>query len=130
MTIDDNPLDVIVGVSIQLRRISGEVQNLSRLGTETLHELEVLVLLHRLRPPYRLVTGELLRRLHLTSGALTSRLDGLERSGHIRRERGTQDRRLQFVELTPLGVERLLTARDNLRDVDLGHLKANLAELH
>lgn len=48
----------------------------------------------------RLTAGELARESGLSSGALTTLLDRLERHGYVRRVRDTGDRRRVFVELT------------------------------
>lgn len=63
-------------------------------------------LLGRLRaagPPYRLTPGQLARRLRLSSGAMTNRLDRMEAAGLIRRLPDPGDRRGSLVEPTELG---------------------------
>ena len=47
--------------------------------------------------------GELASDLELSSGAMTSRLDRLERAGYVRRLPDPSDRRGVLVELTPAG---------------------------
>lgn len=54
-------------------------------------------------PPYRGKPGKLAERLGLSSGAMTNRLDNLERRGLIRRIDDPDDRRAVFVELTDEG---------------------------
>jgi DNA-binding MarR family transcriptional regulator len=49
--------------------------------------------------------GSLARDLDLSSGAMTSRLDRLEASGHVRRLPDPDDRRAVLVELTDKGRE-------------------------
>jgi DNA-binding MarR family transcriptional regulator len=49
----------------------------------------------------RISAGDLARESGLTTGAVTAVLDRLERSGHARRIRDTDDRRRVLVELTP-----------------------------
>lgn len=51
------------------------------------------VLLHR----GRATSGALATEMGLTSGSVTAMVDRLERSGHVRRERDTEDRRRVFV---------------------------------
>ena len=51
-------------------------------------------------PPYRGKPGQLAERLGLSSGAMTNRLDNLERRGLVRRIPDTEDRRGVIVELT------------------------------
>lgn len=81
-----------------------------------------------------LTTGELARHAGLTSGAMTSLLDGLEDAGAIRRFRlEGGDRRRIHVELTPHGREVASTVwgtlHDPLRDVLRAHDPATLLAL-
>ena len=48
----------------------------------------------------RMTAGELARESGLSSGAVTTLLDRLERHGYVRRVRDTADRRRIFIELT------------------------------
>ena len=48
----------------------------------------------------RLTAGQLAAHTGLTSGAITTAIDRLERAGHARRVRDTDDRRRVYVELT------------------------------
>jgi DNA-binding MarR family transcriptional regulator len=50
--------------------------------------------------------GQLAKAMHLSSGAITSLVDRLERAGYARRRRDTEDRRRVLVELVPGMVER------------------------
>jgi DNA-binding MarR family transcriptional regulator len=54
-------------------------------------------------PPYRGKPGKLADHLGLSSGAMTNRLDNLERRGLVRRVDDPDDRRGVFVELTDAG---------------------------
>ena len=54
-------------------------------------------------PPYRGKPGKLAERLGLSSGAMTNRLDNLERRKLLRRVDDPDDRRAVFVELTDKG---------------------------
>jgi DNA-binding MarR family transcriptional regulator len=54
-------------------------------------------------PPYRGKPGKLAKRLGLSSGAMTNRLDNMERRGVIRRIDDPDDRRGVIVELTDEG---------------------------
>ena len=65
-------------------------------------------LLMRLRsygPPYRQSAGRLAEDMHISSGAMTYRLDRLEADGLIRRLADPSDRRGTLVEPTELGHE-------------------------
>lgn len=54
----------------------------------------------------RVTAGELARETGLTTGAVTSILDRLERSGTVRRVRDKKDRRRVLIELTEKAIRR------------------------
>lgn len=54
-------------------------------------------------PPYRLSAGQLAEEMRLSSGAMTNRLDRLEKAGLIRRLPDPNDRRGVLVEPTKAG---------------------------
>ncbi|HDM8232826.1 TPA: MarR family transcriptional regulator [Vibrio campbellii] len=68
-------------------------------------EFDVLATLRRSGQPYRLTPSELISSMMLTSGAMTNRLDKLEKKGLIAREHSKEDRRSVTVELTAKGFE-------------------------
>jgi len=67
-------------------------------------EFDVIATLRRSGPPYALTPTDLHERLMLSSSAMTSRLDRLERKGLIGRAPSEQDRRSISVRLTPAGL--------------------------
>lgn len=52
-----------------------------------------------------LTAGQLAKAMHLSSGAITTLVDRLERAGYAQRRRDTEDRRRVLVELVPGKVE-------------------------
>lgn len=66
-------------------------------------EFDVLATLRRSGPPHRLNPKALSGRLMLSSGAMTNRLDQLEKRGLIRRTPDPDDRRGLLIELTAAG---------------------------
>lgn len=68
-------------------------------------EFDVLACLRRAGEPFELTPTALVRQLLLSSGAMTNRLDVLERRGLIRRRPDPSDRRGVLVGLTPDGRE-------------------------
>ncbi len=66
-------------------------------------EWKVLANLRRAGPPYRGKPGKLAKRVDLSSGAMTNRLDNMESRGLIRRLDDPDDRRGVIVELTEEG---------------------------
>jgi DNA-binding MarR family transcriptional regulator len=91
-------------------RISGLSRRVLRELDDTLDdfdlsfgEYKVLGSLRRAGPPHRRSAGELAKHSELSSGAMTNRLDHLERAGLVRRHPDPEDRRGVQVELTPAG---------------------------
>ena len=83
-----------------------------RAGVLAAHELDqshldVLGVLRRSGPPYRLTAGELSRRCRVTPGATTQRVQAMERAGLVERVREDPDRRTVHVQLTARGRQRL-----------------------
>jgi DNA-binding MarR family transcriptional regulator len=69
----------------------------------TFEEWDVLGSLRRAGPPFRRSAGELAKRSELSSGAMTNRLDRLEKTGLVKRLADPDDRRGVLVELTKAG---------------------------
>jgi DNA-binding MarR family transcriptional regulator len=96
------------------RTVSGE---LARHGLAR-GEFDVLAALRRSGPPFRLNPKVLSGRLMLSSGAMTNRLDQLEKRGLTRRMPDSSDRRALLIELTKEGlktIDLIVTAHvDNL----------------
>jgi DNA-binding MarR family transcriptional regulator len=106
----DLPADLDLTVEGIVERVQGINRRIKRMHDETLDQLgltmsdwHVLTTLRWAGEPYRRKAGELARRADLTSGAMTSRLDALEKEGLVRRLRDPADRRSVLVELTEKG---------------------------
>jgi DNA-binding MarR family transcriptional regulator len=91
-------------------RIGGIARRLNRTMDETLAEFgldtaehKALSVLAQGGAPFRSTPGRLARRMELSSGAMTNRLDRLEQAGLIRRLPDPADRRGVVVELTEHG---------------------------
>lgn len=69
----------------------------------TFEEWDVLGALRRAGPPFRRSAGELAKHSELSSGAMTNRLDRLEKGGFVRRLPDPDDRRGVLIELTKAG---------------------------
>jgi DNA-binding MarR family transcriptional regulator len=72
----------------------------------TVEDWSVLNKLHQAGPSFSLSPGQLARRLELTSGAMTARLDRLEEAGFVRRSPDPVDRRGLKIELTDAGTQK------------------------
>jgi DNA-binding MarR family transcriptional regulator len=107
----DSLLGVDLAVEAIVDRVNGISRRLKRAMEETLEEFDLSFgewqLLTQLRwaePSYRRSPGDLARSLELSSGAMTNRLDRLERAGFVRRLPDPEDRRGVQVELTEEGL--------------------------
>ena len=67
------------------------------------HEFDVLAALRRAGEPFALTAGELAARTYVTSGTMTSRLDGLTERRLVTRSPDREDGRLVRVSLTAAG---------------------------
>jgi DNA-binding MarR family transcriptional regulator len=93
-----------------VERIQILSKDFDRLMDETLEQFKLdrraYHLLGRLRsygPPYRRSPGQLATDMHISSGAMTNRLDRLEEAGLIRRLPDPSDRRGTLIEPTDAG---------------------------
>ncbi|MFB7979154.1 MarR family winged helix-turn-helix transcriptional regulator [Streptomyces vinaceus] len=68
-------------------------------------EFDVLAALRRAGAPYERAPGELAVHTMVTTGAMTKRIDRLERDGLVARRRAATDGRGRVVALTPAGRE-------------------------
>ncbi|MDK2968523.1 MarR family transcriptional regulator [Lacrimispora sp.] len=68
-------------------------------------EFDVLATLRRSGGDYRLKPTDLYQSLMITSGAMTNRIDTLEKKGLVRRMHDNEDRRTIYVQLTKAGYE-------------------------
>jgi DNA-binding MarR family transcriptional regulator len=75
----------------------------------TLNDYEVLLRLAH-APDRRLRRVDLAERVLLTASGITRLLEGLERSGFVRKARCASDGRVVYAELTPKGYEKLRSA--------------------
>ncbi|MGE5690773.1 MAG: MarR family winged helix-turn-helix transcriptional regulator [Pseudomonadota bacterium] len=107
--------DALAGIDARVEaivdRIAGIQRRLKHALEETLAEFDlslgewrVLTSLRWADPPHRRSPGDLARTHELSSGAMTNRLDRLERAGFVRRLPDPDDRRGVQVELTEAGL--------------------------
>lgn len=82
------------------------------------HEFDVLAALRRSGEPFELTAGELAARTYVTSGTMTSRLDGLTDRGLVTRAADRVDGRLVRVALTSAGRCAVDAAFEELLDAE------------
>lgn len=111
--LDTSPMEIIGRILRAERLANGPIRSvLARYGLDR-GGFDVLATLRRAGPPYRLTPTRLFQELVLTSGAVTHRVDALERAGLVERVGGQQDRRSTLVGLTAAGaavIDRAMTA--------------------
>ena len=96
-----------VGILGRTQRISAHLQTraakwLSPVGL-TWDSFSLLLALRRSGEPYELRPTEIYRELLLSSGAITNRIDKVEKKGWVKRYDSPDDRRGVVVRLTPAG---------------------------
>ncbi|TIV64266.1 MAG: MarR family transcriptional regulator, partial [Mesorhizobium sp.] len=103
--LDVSPMGVIGRLNEAASLISRErlAPLFARFGLQQ-GEFDVLATLRRSGAPYALTPTELYEATMVTSGAMTARLDRLEKAGLIRRAPHPSDRRGVVVELTAKGL--------------------------
>lgn len=113
-TQDFSALGVVVRIQLLSKLMTeGAERALDELGLK-LWEYDVLSALRRQGRPYQMNATELAEASMLTSGTITTRVDGLEQRRLVRRKPSPEDRRAVLIELTPEGrdlVERAIGAR-------------------
>jgi DNA-binding MarR family transcriptional regulator len=105
-------LDRLAGVLAERRSAIFAQHDLRR------HEFDVLAVLRRSGAPFELTAGELAARTYVTSGTMTSRLDGLTERGLVTRAGDREDGRLVRVGLTAAGRRILDAAFEELVDAE------------
>ena len=94
-------VDRIQGINWRLRKLLDETLEPYGLASG---DWRVLSALRWAGEPYRRSAGELARNADLSSGAMTNRLDQLEKAGFVKRRRDPADGRGVLVELTAKGL--------------------------
>jgi DNA-binding MarR family transcriptional regulator len=94
---------IVTRIAKASRQLDAEMRtSLAGVGL-TKEEFKVLMQLHASPQTH----GALCRQLEVSTGAMTNRLDKLERAGLVRRSQDPNDRRGVMLTLTPSGAERL-----------------------
>jgi len=108
---------VAIAVRIQHIAIRAQLdlQSIARKFGIGAGEADVLFCLQQSPPNYELPPSELSRGCYVTSGAMTGRIDRLEKRGMVVRVPTPTDRRSLLVRLTALGRKTAFDLRDGLR---------------
>lgn len=134
--LDSQPM-AVVG---RILRLAGLLEDRANIALKpfglAIWGFDVLGTLRRQGKPYSLTPTELMQATMLSSGAMTNRIDRLEKLGLVERTPHEHDRRSLLVTLTAKGlrvvdqaaVARFDEARDALQEIS-GQEQANLARL-
>lgn len=101
--VDADPIRIIGRISRLSRGIDRRLKAVFDAHGLQAWEYDLLASLRRLGPPYELTAGEITASLMITSGAVTNRIDRLERRGYVERVKADGDQRFVRVRLTPAG---------------------------
>lgn len=101
--LDTSPMAVVGRVSRLAQHWDAQLERVFQGFGLQRGEFDVLATLRRSGPPFALTPTALFRALMLSSGAMTNRLDRLERAGLIVRKPDPTDRRGTLVHLTEAG---------------------------
>ena len=101
--LDASPIGVFGRISRLARIVESEGKKLLRRFGLRQWEYEMLATLRRSGPELELTPTALGEALLVSSGALTNRIDHLERAGLVERRDHPKDRRALLVRLTPEG---------------------------
>ncbi len=125
--VDFSSLGAVVRIQLLAKLFNENAeQALAQFGLK-LWEYDVLSALRRQGAPYELLASELARASMLTSGTVTTRVDGLERRKLVKRFRDTKDRRIVRTRLTALGLKTIdgaIAARITSADEQLSVLSS------
>ncbi len=90
-------------------------------------EYDVLAALRRQGAPFELAATDIARAVHLTSGAMTTRIDGLEQRKLVSRRQSKKDGRSVLVKLTSQGrkeIDLALATRLDDANAAMSHISA------
>lgn len=123
--LDASPMAVLGRILRVARELDLPLQQVFRRFGLGPGEFDVLATLRRAGDPYRLTPGALVESMMVSSGAVTKRVDRLERPGLVARAPDPRDRRGVLVGLTPEG----LTLVDHAVEAHLANEERLLARL-
>ena len=102
--IDVSPLGVVVRIQMLAKLLQQRTTRALKAHDLKLWEYDVLTVLRRQGKPFEMPATEIAGQALLSSGAMTTRIDGLEERGLVSRRRSKEDRRSMLVRLTARGI--------------------------
>ncbi|MEG3639386.1 MarR family winged helix-turn-helix transcriptional regulator [Magnetococcus sp. PR-3] len=124
---DASPMAIFTRVFRLYKHLNKRVSHLFR--SHGLHdgEFDLLATLYRSNQPQGMTPNQLRHASVLSSGAMTNRLDRLEKAGFIQRLPNPNDRRSLLIQLTETGTEKVLMLLDDYLEA-LHQLQAPLRQ--
>jgi DNA-binding MarR family transcriptional regulator len=104
-TLDASPMLVVARLMRAAERCDALLRPLFAHAGLAGGDFDALAALRRAEPSHALTPGELGAAMLVTSGAVTKRIDRLERAGLVERARSSRDGRERVITLTPAGRE-------------------------
>jgi DNA-binding MarR family transcriptional regulator len=105
--LDNAAIGIVLRIQALEKRLGDQAaERLQAVGLQW-WQYDVLSALRRQGQPFRMAATELAAAAMLTSGAMTNRIDRLQREGLVRRVADARDRRRVLVQLTRKGVARV-----------------------
>ena len=101
--LDVSPMGIIGRLHRLAARLDGELRPVFAEAGLGDGDFDVLATLQRSGPPYELTPGQLAATTMVTSGAITKRVDRLERQGYVARSVCAEDGRSRRIRLTDAG---------------------------
>jgi DNA-binding MarR family transcriptional regulator len=101
--LDVSPMQVLGRLHRSFLRYQSQISERFAEHGINMAAFDVLAALRRSGPPFRRTTGELAATALVTSAGASLRVDRLEQTGLVERERDAEDRRIVYVRLTPAG---------------------------
>ena len=111
--LDPSALDQVGRIFVLAQRLEQRVNQVLTDHQLTLGQFDILATLRRQGPTGGLTPKQLLSSVMLTSGGMTSRLDGLAEMGLITRRPDPDDRRGVVIHLTAKGRKRIEQAAES-----------------
>jgi DNA-binding MarR family transcriptional regulator len=117
--LDVSALDVVVRIQLLGKELKRRTNRALKLHGLKHWEYDVLSALRRAGAPFEMPATDIARAVHLTSGAMTTRIDGLERRRLVERRQHASDGRSVLVRLSPSGLQIIDAAvHTRLEDAD------------
>jgi len=121
-----SPMEVLGRIMLLNRFAESGFERVLKPHGLTLPEFDVLAVMRRCGEPFKISVGALCAYSLLSSGAMTNRIDRLEKKGLVQREPNPEDRRGVLVVLTSEGFN-LIDSLIELRFVEADRLTSLLS---